>query len=66
MALPSGYTQYEYIESSGTQYIDTGFKPNQNTRTVIDFQATVAPLITEVEYTYNGAFRGTYEGRSGA
>lgn len=24
MALPSGYTQLEYIESSGTQYIDTG------------------------------------------
>ena len=30
--LPSGYTQVDYIESSGTQYIDTGFKPNQNTR----------------------------------
>lgn len=32
--LPSGYTQVEYIESSGTQYIDTGFKPNQDTRVV--------------------------------
>lgn len=30
--LPSGYKQLEYIESSGTQYIDTGFKPNQNSR----------------------------------
>lgn len=30
--LPSGYTQVEYIESSGTQYIDTGFIPNQGTR----------------------------------
>lgn len=29
--LPDGYTQLEYIESTGTQYIDTGFKPNQNT-----------------------------------
>lgn len=28
--LPEEYTQLEYIESSGTQYIDTGFKPNQN------------------------------------
>lgn len=28
--LPSGYTQLEYIESSGTQYVDTGIKPNQN------------------------------------
>ena len=38
--LPSGYTQVDYIESSGTQYIDTGFAPNQNTRTVIDFTPT--------------------------
>lgn len=35
--LPSEYTQVEYIESSGTQYIDTNFKPNQNTRVVLDF-----------------------------
>lgn len=34
MALPSGYTRLEYIQSSGTQYIDTGFKPNQDTRVV--------------------------------
>ena len=35
MDLPSGYTQLEYIESTGTQYIDTGFIPNQDTRTVM-------------------------------
>lgn len=35
-ALPEGYTQVEYIQSSGTQYIDTGFKPNQDTRVVMD------------------------------
>jgi len=34
--LPSGYTPLLYIESSGTQYIDTGFKPNQDTRIVFD------------------------------
>lgn len=28
--LPDGYTQVEYIESSGTQYIDTGFVPDSN------------------------------------
>lgn len=28
--LPEGYTQLEYIESTGTQYIDTGIKVNQN------------------------------------
>lgn len=36
--LPDGYTQKEYIQSSGTQYIDTLFKPNQNTRVVCDFE----------------------------
>lgn len=38
MALPSGYTKLDYIQSSGTQYINTGFKPNQNTRCVIDIE----------------------------
>ena len=38
MALPSGYTPLEYIESTGSQYVDTGFKPNQDTRVVCDFQ----------------------------
>ena len=32
--LPSGYTQVEYIQSSGTQYINTGYTPNNNTRIV--------------------------------
>ena len=35
--LPRGYTELEYIQSSGTQYIDTGFKPNQDTRVVTKF-----------------------------
>lgn len=39
-ALPSGYTQIEYIESNGTQYIDTGFVPDNNTRVVMDAQLT--------------------------
>lgn len=40
--LPGGYTQIKYIQSTGTQYIDTGFKPNQNTRVVMDFEPTAA------------------------
>lgn len=36
MALPSGYKRVEYIQSSGSQYVDTGFKPNQDTRVVMD------------------------------
>lgn len=33
--LPEGYTQLEYIESTGTQYIDTGYIPNQDSRITI-------------------------------
>lgn len=36
--LPAGYTKLAYIQSSGTQYINTGFNPNQNTRAVVDCQ----------------------------
>lgn len=35
--LPKEYTELEYIESSETQYIDTGFKPNQDTKVEIDY-----------------------------
>jgi hypothetical protein len=41
--LPDGYTQLEYIQSSGTQYIKTGVKHNQNTRIVLDAQVTQKP-----------------------
>ena len=30
--LPSGYIPIEYIESTGTQHINTGFNPDNNTR----------------------------------
>ena len=36
--LPSGYTELAYIQSTGTQYIDTLFKPNSNTKFVVDLQ----------------------------
>lgn len=38
--LPNGYTPLLYIESSGTQYIDTDYTPNNNTKVVMDFQLT--------------------------
>lgn len=34
--LPQGFTRVEWIESTGTQYIKTKFKPNQNTRVVME------------------------------
>lgn len=33
------YTAVEYIQSTGTQYIDTGFMPNQDTKVVMDVQS---------------------------
>lgn len=56
--LPTGYTQLEYIESTGTQWIDTGFKLNNNSRVVIEY------MITQYQSAYShpicpfGARRG--------
>ena len=38
--LPDGYTQVDYIESSGTQYIDTGLKSTPNTKFDFEFAST--------------------------
>ena len=35
--LPEGYTRCKYIAGTGTQYIDTGYKPNNNTKVDFDF-----------------------------
>lgn len=35
--VPSGYTPIEYIESDGTQYIDTGYAPPQLAKIDIEF-----------------------------
>ena len=37
--LPEGYTEVQYIQSTGTQWINTGFKPNQNTRAALTVDA---------------------------
>lgn len=39
-ALPDEYTKLTYIKSSGNQYINTGFAPNQDSRMVIDAKVT--------------------------
>lgn len=36
--LPVDYIELQYIQSSGTQYINTKFKPNQNTRVQCVFE----------------------------
>lgn len=38
--LPEGYLELSYIQGSGTQYIDTGFKPNSNTRVTAMLSST--------------------------
>lgn len=38
MSLPSGYRKLEYIQSSGTQYIDTGIIGSYDTRVTADFE----------------------------
>ena len=43
MSLPSGYKRLEYIQSSGTQYIDTGVKsPKDGLKIELDFEYTAA------------------------
>lgn len=44
------YTNIEYLESTGTQYIDTGFIPNQNTGFDIDFITYNKVSTTNNEY----------------
>ena len=53
--IPKGYIPLDYIESTGTQCINTFFKPNQNTRVVCDFQFTEAPSAQWIVFgTRNG------------
>lgn len=40
----SRYTALQYIESAGTQYINTGYTPNVNTKIEIDFQYTTSTV----------------------
>lgn len=54
--LPDDYTAVEYIESSGTQYIDTGVIPNQDTRVVADL---FFPLSTSNAVAFGASNGGT-------
>lgn len=38
--IPGGYTQLNYIQSSGTQYIDTGVLSGQKTNVILDITPT--------------------------
>lgn len=38
--LPDGYTKVDYLQSSGTQWIDMGIAPDQNTKVILKILAT--------------------------
>lgn len=38
--VPSGYTALEYVQSTGSQYVDLGVHPSSSTRAVLDHQLT--------------------------
>lgn len=42
-ALPSGYTELEYVESVGSPHLDTGVVPATTTRVVCDFRYVAVP-----------------------
>ena len=43
--LPNEYQQVEYIESTGTQYIDTEYKPNQDTKIETKLEVVSKPTV---------------------
>ena len=53
--LPSGYTELAYIQSSGTQYVDSGFIPNGETSVEIAFESAVIISATSGNYPVYGA-----------
>lgn len=57
--LPSGYTQLEYIESSGTQYINTGFKPKSSTKVMMDFQVMAQPKSHQIIFGERTSYSDT-------
>lgn len=43
MSLPKGFKRLKYIQSSGEQYIDTGFVPNNNSCVIMDAEFLSTP-----------------------
>ena len=59
-ANASEITKLEYIESSGTQYINTGFKPNNNTRVVMDLLYTGSESISNEFGAWNSSNNASF------
>lgn len=54
--LPEGYKQVQYIETTGSQFIDTGILPNTSTRWELDIQYTEK---STNQYCYNGLYNNS-------
>lgn len=48
--LPSGYTEYEYIEATGTQYINTGYVPHATTEVHATTERTASQSYNAVDW----------------
>ena len=55
--LPSGYTKVEYLQSSGTQYINTNYTPTQNTRVIVDAKENTSNTYSRI--LSSGAYNST-------
>lgn len=55
---PAGYTHLDYLESTGTQYTNTGYTPSNNTHVIID---CIFPLASSSYYIF-GARESSYVG----
>lgn len=56
--LPADYTETEGLTSDGTQYIDTKFIPDQNTRVVVDYKNLSVKSDDKNGFIYGAAILG--------
>lgn len=63
MNLPTGYIEVQYIQSTGIQYVDTEFKPNQDSRVITKLSTSETGSHTifgaDLSWTDNGFALGT-------
>lgn len=61
--LPDGYTQVEYLESTGTQFVVTDFIPNQDTKLVmVAMPSTIANAASSNGFIPYGAGNSSTDG----
>lgn len=58
--LPDGYTELEYIQSSGTQYIDTGVKIGSAGKAVMDMEILSTPT-SRIMFAFGSSISGDSE-----